>query len=282
MNNFLIVIDKEKGFTSRDVVNALSKILKIKKIGHTGTLDPIATGVLVCLTNKYTKLVPLITAYDKEYISTIKLGIKTDTLDITGKILKEEKDYNLKKEMIEETFKSLIGEYEMEVPIYSAKKVKGKKLYEYARNGEVVKLPKSEVIIKELELLDYHDDLISFRALVSKGTYIRSLIQVICANLGVIGVMASLRRIKQGNFKELDSYPLEKVQEGNFTKLKIEDILKVEVVNITKEDSCYKKIINGNKLNMNYKGYVLFKENGEEVALYEFNNKEGKLVIKIV
>ncbi len=146
MNGFLI-INKPVGYTSRDVVNIVGKSLKTKKVGHTGTLDPIASGVLVICIGRYTKLVDHLTSLEKEYIAEIKLGVMTDTLDITGNIL-EEKDFNLTKEQITETLKKFIGKYKMEVPIYSAIKVKGKKLYEYARKNIEVELPVKEVDIK--------------------------------------------------------------------------------------------------------------------------------------
>ena len=160
--NAVILINKDKGKTSRDVVNSLTKVFNTKRIGHTGTLDPIAQGVLVICINKYTKLVNSLMSLNKEYIGTITLGIKTDTFDITGKVL-DKKDVNVSKDDIEKVFSSLIGKYEQVVPIYSAKKVNGKKLYEYARNGEEVKLPINEVDIYNLELISYEDNKIVFK-----------------------------------------------------------------------------------------------------------------------
>ena len=147
MINGIINIYKEKGYTSHDVVAVLRGICKQKKIGHTGTLDPIATGVLVLCIGKATKLVEVITSYDKEYEAEVILGIKTDTKDITGKILKEEKAI-ISKKNIEECLKKMIGTYNQTVPIYSAVKINGKKLYEYARNNEEIELPKRKVTIK--------------------------------------------------------------------------------------------------------------------------------------
>ena len=147
--NAVILVNKDKGKTSRDIVNSLTKVFNTKRIGHTGTLDPIAQGVLVICINKYTKLVNSLMSLDKEYIGTITLGIKTDTFDITGKVL-DKKDVNVSKDDIEKVFSSLIGKYEQVVPIYSAKKVNGKKLYEYARNGETVELPKRYIKINSI------------------------------------------------------------------------------------------------------------------------------------
>ena len=147
--NEILVVNKEANCTSRDVVNKLCKKFKTSKIGHTGTLDPIATGVLVVLIGKYTSLAEVITAYDKVYEAEITLGILTDTLDITGNLIKKESP-SVSDEEIINVLKSMIGEYEQTVPIYSAVKVNGKRLYEYARNNEKVELPKRNVQIKSL------------------------------------------------------------------------------------------------------------------------------------
>jgi len=277
MNNQILIINKEKNLTSRDVVNKLCKIFNTKKIGHTGTLDPIATGVLVCLTGKYTKLVDILTSLEKEYIATIKLGIKTDTLDITGKILDENNDYNLNKNEIEKVLKSFIGKYNQKVPVYSSIHVNGKRLYEYARNNIDVDVPTKEVEIKEIELLDYYDDLIKFKVLVSKGTYIRSLIKDICDKLKVIGTMSDLIRTKQGNFNIKDSYTLDSIKNNDYKSLLLEDVLDIKIIKLNNE--LYKKVINGNILNLNYNGYVLFKKNNIDIALYYFEKRIGKLKI---
>lgn len=277
MNNIGLLINKDKNLTSRDVVNKLIHILNNKKIGHTGTLDPIATGVLVCLTGKYTKLVDLITTLDKEYIGEIKLGIKTDTEDITGNILETIKVKKYTKEEIIDILNSLVGEYVEEIPIYSAVHVKGKRLYEYARNNEEVILPKREVIIKEIELLDYYDDLIQFRVVVSKGTYIRSLIQTICKSLNTIGTMNNLIRTRQGKFKIENAYTLKDIENNNYKPLKLHDLIDLQEVEL--DNVLYKKVINGNKLEDNLKGYILYKYNQEDIALYYFENGVGKLKI---
>ena len=172
----VLIVNKEKGVTSRDVVNKICKILNTKKVGHTGTLDPIATGVLVVCVGKATKLVEILTSEDKEYIATVKLGVLTDTLDTDGKVL-EEKDVFIKKEDLVRTLNSFVGFYDQEVPIYSAVKINGKKLYEYARSNIKVDLPKRRVEIKKIELLEFNKDHYKFKVLVSKGTYIRSLIK---------------------------------------------------------------------------------------------------------
>jgi len=267
MNSGLLIINKPSGYTSRDIVNIISKELNTKKVGHTGTLDPLASGVLVITIGRYTKLGEMLTSLDKEYIAEIKLGIKTDTLDITGNVL-EEKGYNdITKEKLEKVLKDFIGEYQMEVPIYSAIKVKGKKLYEYARNNIDVELPIKTTYIYELELLDFHDDIIKFRAKVKKGTYIRSLIRDICEKLNTIGTMKSLVRTKQGNFKIEDSIAIEEVKQGNYKLLKIEEVLNIRQYELTTDE--YNKVINGNALKLNSKeNELLLKYKEEEIAIY--------------
>ncbi len=275
--NAAIVINKEAGYTSRDVVNRLNKILNTKAIGHTGTLDPLAEGVLVCLINKYTKLVPLITNEEKEYVAEIKLGILTDTLDITGKIIKKEEVPRLDKNQITEVLNSFLGSYKETIPLYSAVHIDGKRLYEYAREGKSVVLPERMVEIKEISLLDYHDDIIKICTVVSKGTYIRSLIQSICEKLNTIGVMNKLTRTRQGIFKIEDSFTLEEIAKGEYKPLFLKDLLTVKTVKLS--PMLEKKVINGNVLELNEDGYILFIQRQKDIALYHFKDKIGKLVI---
>ena len=270
--NGIIIIDKEKNMTSRDVVNKVSKILGTKKIGHTGTLDPLATGVLVLCVGKATKLVDLITCYDKEYIAKVCLGTLTDTLDITGNIIKE-KETNITKEEIENTLKSFIPGYEQEVPIYSAVKINGKKLYEYARNGETVELPKRYIKINSIDLIsdiEYENGktYFSFITNVSKGTYIRSLINDIGKKLNTYGTMVELRRTKQGNFKIEESSTI-----NNPEIIKIEEILK-DYYKVEIDGELYRKISNGVKIkNEDNKNIVVFTHNKEVIAIYKKENE---------
>ena len=240
MQNLILIVNKPKDYTSRDVVNKLSKILGIKKIGHTGTLDPMATGVLVCLTGKYTKLVDMITSLEKEYIATIKLGFKTDTLDITGNVIEENSNYNITKEKIIEVLNSFKGKSTQTVPLYSAVHIDGKRLYEYARNGIEVELPKRDITINDIELLDFNDDLIKFRVVVSKGTYIRSLIEDICVKLNVLGTMSELIRSKQGVFSIEDSYNLEDIENNSYKSISLEEVLKLEIIELDDDNKIRK------------------------------------------
>lgn len=274
----ILVVNKPKDCTSRDVINKLNKIFNEKKMGHTGTLDPFATGVLVVCMGKYTKLVDLLTNLDKEYVGTIKIGIKTDTLDITGNIL-EKRECKTTKENVNKVFKSFIGTYMQEVPKYSAVKIDGKKLYEYARNNESIELPKRKVSIYSLDLLNFTNDEISFKTKVSKGTYIRSLAQDICNSLNIIGTLSSLERTKQGVFTIDNSYTLEDISNNNYNLLDVTDILKYPIIKVNNDNR--NLFINGNKVNLDLKDnkYYIYDDN-KLIAIYEFINKEGRQLIK--
>lgn len=266
--NGLLLINKPKDFTSRDIVNIVSKELNTKKVGHTGTLDPMATGLLILTIGKATKISELITSDIKEYIATFKLGIETDTLDITGNIIKE-KDLEITKEKLEETLNKFKGNIIQEVPIYSAVKVNGKKLYEYARKNIEVVLPKKEVIIYELELLKY-DTEIKIRCLVSKGTYIRSLIRDIGKSLDTYGTMTSLIRTKQGNFNIDESFTLEDIKNNNYKIISLDEYFKIyPKINI--DESLYKGIINGNKIDniYNIKDLVAIYYDNKLLSIYK-------------
>ena len=267
--NGILIVNKSEGFTSRDVVNKLSKIFNTKKIGHTGTLDPIAKGVLVVVIGKYTKLCEDLTQTFKEYIATFKLGILTDTLDITGKIL-DEKDVTVTEEEIRNVIASYKCVYDQEVPIYSSVKINGRKLYEYARNGENVVLPKRKVDIKNIEVIDINKDIVKIKCLVSKGTYIRSLIRDIGSSLNTFATMTDLIRIKQGIFDISDSYTLEDIENGNYKLIDIEDVMDICVI---ENDTYLKDVTNGVKLKLDIENkYILFKHEGNNIALYKKDN----------
>ena len=278
-NSGIIVINKPKDLTSRDVVNIISKNLNIKKVGHNGTLDPLATGVLVICFGKYTKLNDLLTSHEKEYIAEVTLGLETDTLDITGKILNKNTPHITKEELIK-AIKNFEKTYNQEVPKYSAVKVSGKKLYEYAREGKEVILPKKEVTIYQNELLSFTENKFTFKTKVSKGTYIRSLIRDILASLNETGTMSNLKRTKQGIFKLEDSYTLDDIKQGNFKVLKVKDVLNIP--KIIAEGNLKKQIINGAKIKGIYSNEVLFLgKEGNELAIYEKNDEHLKLKIML-
>ena len=278
--NGIIIVNKPKGLTSRDVVNKISKILNTKKVGHNGTLDPLAKGVLVICVGKYTKLNELLSSKEKEYIAEITLGIKTDTLDIEGKVLeKKEEILDIKK--LKDTLNNFQKTYMQEVPKYSAVKVKGKKLYEYAREGIEIELPKKEVTIKTLELLGHDKNKFKIKTLVSKGTYIRSLIKDILDEMHIIGTMSNLTRTKQGNFNIEDAFTIEDIKNNNYKLLKIKDVLYIPI--IIADDNLKAKIINGVKLKENYPDKVLFVDKeGNELAIYKKEKDEMKVDVMLV
>lgn len=271
MMNGVIVVNKPKGITSRDVVNKLVKVFGTKSIGHIGTLDPMATGVLVCLIGKYTKLGSIMVNHDKEYIATFKLDVLTDTLDIEGKVLKTDNKIISLEDMngAIEHFNGLT--YMQEVPIYSAVKVNGKKLYDYARNNEDVILPKKEVTIYKLELVSFEDE-VKIKCKVSKGTYIRALIRDICAYLGTYGVMTDLVRTKLGDYDISDAYSLDEISDGTYKLYSLEDIFDLDVRHIN--DDNHKQIYNGNIVKDKNSNYILYKEGDKAVAFYTRINEE--------
>ena len=276
--NGVIVVNKHKGCTSRDIVNDLIHIFHTKKIGHTGTLDPIATGVLVITIGTYTKLGNDLTSLYKEYIAEAELGYETDTLDNTGNITNKS-NIKVSEEEIKNIILSYQKKYYQEVPLYSSVKINGKKLYEYARCNEEVKLPKREVDIKEIEVLSINNNKIKFRCLVSKGTYIRSLIRDIGSSLNTYATMTNLIRTKQGKFSLEEASTINDIRSNNYHLLKIEDLLDVEIINC--DYDMYHKVNNGVKLSKEYdKEYVLFKYNNEDICLYKKDEEYFRMYLK--
>ena len=280
MESGILIIDKPEGVTSRDVVNKVSSILKTKKVGHTGTLDPLATGVMVVLVNDATKISNLITSDEKTYIATVEVGILTDTLDITGKVLDSSHDFVIDNKKLAEVLKSFIGKYEQEVPLYSAVRVNGKRLYDYARSNEQVILPKREVEIKNISLLYEYDktsNTFSFIVKVSKGTYIRSLIRDIDNRLGVFMTMKKLRRIEQGNFHINDSISIDDV---SFDKLiNIKQAL-LYIPKMVVKDRLKFKIENGCKIELEIDtDFIMFVDQDDVLlAIYEKDLNNPKVI----
>ena len=215
MNGYLLV-DKPKGPTSHDIVMKMRKIFQTKKVGHTGTLDPMATGLMVMLIGKATRAADYITASDKAYIAGLKLGVVSDTLDDTGELCYLEKK-EISNEEIKEALMSFMGKSMQVPPMYSAKKINGKKLYELARKGEVIDREAVEINISDIRIIDIKDDNVSFYVHCSKGTYIRSLIDDFGKKLGYGAVMTSLRRVSTGHFSfESDKvYTLDEIEKNS-------------------------------------------------------------------
>lgn len=267
MNNGLLVVNKPKGMTSRDVVNKVCRKFNTKSVGHIGTLDPLAEGVLVCLIGKYTKLANILTNHDKEYIASFKLGILTDTLDITGNVLKEGKK-EFSKDEITSALNHFKGKYNQEVPIYSAVKVNGKKLYEYARSGKEVEIQPRRVVIENIELKSFDKKLQQAQILIkcSKGTYIRSIANDLGENLSCGAHLIRLIRTQAGKFRVENSVKLEDVQIPKNLINPI-DMMDYEKIQVSGEDLEY--IRNGRALknkNIEHGSIILLVYNDNEIC----------------
>ncbi len=227
--NGLLLIDKPQDFTSQDVVSKVKKILNVKKAGHIGTLDPMATGLLPILVGDYTKISKYLIEHDKTYIAKVKLGVKTDTGDFTGLILTDIITPYVCYDKLDEVFEKLKGKQMQKPPMYSAIKVNGKKLYEYAREGKTIDVPEREIEITELKVISINEDECEIEFLVScsKGTYIRTLCEDIARELGCDGTMSYLRRIRVDKFNidnALTFEELENRKDDESIFIKMEDI----------------------------------------------------------
>ena len=274
----IILINKPLNCTSHDVVNKVRKICHTKKVGHCGTLDPLASGVLVLCINKATKALQFITSEDKEYIATITLGKATDTYDLEGKITSEKEYQNdLTLKQVEETLKTFLGKQKQVPPIYSAIKVNGKKLYEYARNNEKVEIEPRDIEIYSLELLSFEKNEIKIRTHCSKGTYIRSLCVDIASALGYPGVMSSLIRTKSGHFALDDCITLEELEQNPNQCIPIEEAFK-DFKSLIIEDE--KIVYHGKTISSSLEGQVaITNKEGKILAIYE---QIGKNTLKSV
>jgi tRNA pseudouridine55 synthase len=210
MNEGILIVNKPQTWTSHDVVAKLRGVLHIKRIGHAGTLDPLATGVLVVMVGRATKQAQFLEANDKSYTAGLKLGVSSNTYDITGEI-SEAVDVNVSRAELESVLETFRGEISQLPPIFSAIKVAGKALYKYARKGETVELKPRNVTIKKLELKAFDGTNAVLEIDCSKGTYIRSLCHDIGAQLQVGGLMSSLVRTRSGIYTLEDSYTLEEI-----------------------------------------------------------------------
>lgn len=259
----IIVINKEKEYTSHDVVAKLKKKLNISKVGHTGTLDPNATGVLPILIGKGTKFSKYLINHDKIYEVELELGKKTDTADIEGKVIEEKNvDEKYIKENLLQVLESFIGKQEQIPPMYSAIKKNGKKLYEYARAGEKVEIEPRKIEIYKIDLNKYDKNIITFVVSCSKGTYIRSLCEDIAKKLNTVGYMKNLKRLQVGEFNIKDAVYIDKIDLKNVNEhlITLEEILRgIPCINLGEKK--LKLFLNGVQLTANnidglYKIYV--------------------------
>lgn len=281
----IIIINKGKNYTSNDVVSIVKKITK-SKVGHTGTLDPNATGVLPLLIGNATKVSKYLINHDKEYEVVLQLGIRTETADVEGKVI-EEKEVTaemLNKDNIEEKLQQFIGKQEQIPPIYSAIKVNGKKLYEYARKGQEVELKPRQIEIYSIQLVGINEKekQISFKVKCSKGTYIRSLCEDISKKLGTVGYMKELNRLQVGEFYIKDAVTIsemkEKIEAGNLENIiTIEEIFKNNP-QIQLEQEQIEPYINGVKINTEKTNgvYRIYKPDGTFIGLGIIENSKLK------
>ena len=276
----MIVVNKPKGITSFDVIRKLKKILKTKKIGHTGTLDPLATGVMLVCVGKATKLASDLEAKDKIYIADFDIGYATDTYDIEGKKIAEN-IIEVSKENLKQSIKKFIGNIKQVPPMYSAVKIDGNKLYHLARKGIEIERPERDVTIEYINLLDFKDNKVKIETKVSKGCYIRSLIYDIGQDLGTYATMTALQRKQVGDYSLENSYSLEQIGEmtlnNDFKFLKtIEEIFSYDKYSLQteKELTLYK---NGNTVKIkesleNKKYRIYFQDEFIGLANIENNN----------
>lgn len=284
--NGILNVYKPKGFTSRDILNIVRKIYKTKKVGHAGTLDPNATGVLPIAIGSATKLVDYIQTMGKSYIGEMALGINTDTLDIWGKSI-ESKEISLDKNKFFEVIKKYDNKKIMQLPpMYSALKKDGKRLYEYARAGIEVEREEREVEIYSLIILNFYDNKIRFEVSCSKGTYIRTLFNDIASDTNNLSYMSSLCRNKYGMFKIEDSYSLERLKTFNEDELqktltKIEDIFQYERIDFDKK--YFKHISNGLRKTFDIDREGIFKIycNNIFIGIGELISAEDKKLLKM-
>ena len=269
----ILIVNKPQNCTSHDVVYKVKKITN-QKVGHTGTLDPMATGVLPLLIGKGTLCSKYLIEHDKIYKAKIQLGVKTDTADQEGNIIEKSQvdDSIFIIEKIKNTLKNMIGKNLQTPPIYSAIKVKGKKLYEYARKGENVEIPKREITIYDIELtnIDEKNKTIEFKVHCSKGTYIRSLCEDIATNLGTIGHMASLQRLKVGRFSIENSITIDDLEKN----IKNDSFIKNHFISIEKLFENEPNIeLNNRKLELFLNGVKLTHDLKDGVYKIYSNNK---------
>ena len=287
----ILNIYKPKGITSHDVVNKVRRIFNTKQVGHTGTLDPNAEGVLVVCLNPATKLVQFLESDVKKYRCELILGISTDTYDITGNIVDSDKQLVLSEEEVIATIKKFVGKQKQLPPIYSSIKVNGKKLYEYARKNQEVTIESRDIEIFEIDnftsLIKNEYYSISFDVLVSKGTYIRSLCFDIGKALGVPSTMGDLLRLQSGVFTLDNAYKLEDIEKGNYQLISMIDaISNIEKIDIINNEELKFKVENGMKISLKYfnkiHSQIVFHENNKIVAVYEYHEEDIKRCYKAV
>ncbi len=218
--NGILVVDKEKGWTSHDVCAFVRSRFRIKKVGHAGTLDPLATGILVVLLGQATKKSKELSSCDKDYYGTFELGLKTDSQDITGKIIERKEWQHVTAQQLKEAFEKFTGTLEQTPPMVSALKHQGVRLYQLARAGKVVERQKRSITVHELRIEEINLPHVRFFAHVSKGTYLRTLVNDLGEMLGSFAVLTELRRVRSGSFSLQDAVPIAELRKMDHNQLK--------------------------------------------------------------
>ncbi|MBQ9757404.1 MAG: tRNA pseudouridine(55) synthase TruB [Clostridia bacterium] len=283
----IINVNKPLGITSHDVVYRLRKILGIKKIGHTGTLDPDASGVLPMCVGKGTKLADYLTARDKQYLAILKLGAFTDTQDASGEIL-ESFEVRVTEKEVRDAVRKFVGDIMQIPPMYSAIKIDGKKLYELAREGKTVEREPRQITIRNIEIrnIDFEKNTVEMLVDCSKGTYIRTLCNDVGAELGCGGYMAALKRTKSGRFDIGESFTLDEIAEraekNDFSFMVPVGEAIPEYKKIVLADKNAQRVRNGIKISVeglaNGEIYRVFDEQGEFLALAKQTEKELSII----
>lgn len=275
MSDGLLIINKDSNMTSRSVDNLIQRLFHTKKIGHLGTLDPFATGVLVVALGKGTKSLPYINDEFKTYIASLKLGIKTDSGDLTGEVIENKEVPILNEEMINDALNSFIGESEQIPPMKSAVHYEGQRLYELDRKGIKVNPLSRKIYIKEIKLLSYKDDVIEFSVNCSKGTYIRTLGEDIAIKLNTVGHLISLKRIKVGNIDINQAKNINDINENDL--INPSSLITYQKIMVD-EDIKKEDILNGKTINLIDKEdrvLIVEKVNDEIFALAVYNRDKG-------
>jgi len=218
--NGILVVDKEKDWTSHDVCAFVRSRFRIKKVGHAGTLDPLATGILVVLLGQATKKSKELSSCDKDYYGTLELGLKTDSQDITGKIIERKEWQHVTEQQLKEAFEKFTGILEQTPPMVSALKHQGVRLYQLARAGKVVERQKRSITVHELRIEEINLPHVRFFAHVSKGTYLRTLVNDLGEMLGSFAVLTELRRVRSGSFSLQDAVPIAELRKMDHNQLK--------------------------------------------------------------
>ncbi|MCX7988300.1 MAG: tRNA pseudouridine(55) synthase TruB [Thermodesulfovibrio sp.] len=287
--NRVIIFNKPQGITSQQAISEVKKVLKVKKVGHAGTLDPIATGILLICTNEATKITPFLMELEKEYVFKSQFGISTDTYDIEGKIIKITENFQLDRTKLEEILKKFTGEIMQIPPMYSAVKVEGKPLYKLARKGIEIERKPKKVIIHLINIESFEPPFVTFRVVCSKGTYVRSLCNDIGEELGMGAHIVKLTRTRVGEFRIEDSVGLEELKiplsynfaTSTFSLPPRKGILSIDkalyfLPSVKIQDSLVQRFLNGNSIKIPSgivpSGWVKVKDSRDKILGIGYGN----------